>query len=591
MKKILVVLALGVALCGCQKQQSEEERRVEVEREVQRRLAAEQQQHQKQELEQREAQLTAREQALNQQSTPGRESAVPERVRGAATERESPSSYTMFYTKLEQYGDWIETDDYGYVYRPREATSGQWRPYTNGHWIYTDAGWTWISEEPFGWATYHYGRWTRLRGVGWVWVPGDEWAPAWVSWRKGGDYVGWAPLPPEAQFDRRSGIHNWSDSYYGVGPDQYVFVPARQFGELRVDRAIVPEERNLTIVNLTTNVTNITYGSTTIVNEGPGYDELGAQSAQPIARLRLQRQMRLGDENPRAVVRGEVIEIPAPVITRQRVERPPAVKQTVRQAAIDLGWAAIGNQREAEVVRAKMKSEATPPPNAPSKKFVKAAEASVANTSVQSAPVSAATPTPKSRPTPTLRPARTSTPDASATQTPTATTIQSTHGEAVTSRPSIPPTPTQSTTPFSSRTPTTSATSSATTIPSATSPPQLSPLAKATPTPRGTAQVTPALREQPPASVSASATASGPLTKQLPASSSPPLRKSVLPNISPAGARSPTPSSSPSPSQPQSSEGTSDEERKARRDGKHHHSDPAKQPSASPSATAEAPGG
>ena len=33
-------------------------------------------------------------------------------------------------------------------------------------------------------------------GRGWVWVPGTVWAPAWVSWRYGGGYVGWAPLPP-----------------------------------------------------------------------------------------------------------------------------------------------------------------------------------------------------------------------------------------------------------------------------------------------------------------------------------------------------------------------------------------------------------
>ena len=71
-----------------------------------------------------------------------------------------------------------------------------WRPYADGYWAYTDVGWTWVSNEDFGWATYHYGRWARLRDHGWVWVPGREWGPAWVSWRTGGDYVGWAPLPP-----------------------------------------------------------------------------------------------------------------------------------------------------------------------------------------------------------------------------------------------------------------------------------------------------------------------------------------------------------------------------------------------------------
>ena len=91
-------------------------------------------------------------------------------------------SYSTFYRKLEPYGDSTETGDYGYVFQPRQAAhSRDWRPYTNGRWVYTDAGWTWISDEQFGWATYHYGRWIRLRSVGWVWVPGEQWAPAWVS--------------------------------------------------------------------------------------------------------------------------------------------------------------------------------------------------------------------------------------------------------------------------------------------------------------------------------------------------------------------------------------------------------------------------
>lgn len=35
------------------------------------------------------------------------------------------------------------------------------------------------------------------RHLGWIWVRGEEWAPAWVDWRRGSDYVGWAPLPPD----------------------------------------------------------------------------------------------------------------------------------------------------------------------------------------------------------------------------------------------------------------------------------------------------------------------------------------------------------------------------------------------------------
>lgn len=373
---LVAVLILAGSFSACRKQQTEQERRAEVEREVQQRLAAERQQQ----LDQRQAELNAREQSLRENAnksvaTQTRETAAPAESEApeqtSAGDQQRTGSYSIFYSKLEPYGDWLETNNYGYVYHPREASNARWRPYTNGRWVYTDAGWNWISDEPFGWATYHYGRWTRIRDLGWVWVPGNEWAPAWVSWRKGGEYVGWAPLPPEAQFDRRRGIHNWSDSYYDVGPDQYVFVPVQQFGEERIERAIVPQPRIVTIVNQTTNVTNITYNNTMVVNQGPNYDELKQQSRVPIPRLRVEQQASITTNQPRSVIRGDVVEVPAPVITSVRPsDRPRVVKQKITQAAVDLGWAAIDNPREAEQTRAKIKAEATPPADVPPKSAV-----------------------------------------------------------------------------------------------------------------------------------------------------------------------------------------------------------------------------
>ncbi len=197
---LLIVVALSI-FCSCQKQQTEAERKAEIDREVQQRLDAEHQAQEKEQLAQRDAELNAREKALAEKESAATK--APERaVRSTRTEQRTAridergptASYNTFYTKLEPYGVWRETGDYGYVWQPREAeASRSWRPYTNGRWVYTDAGWTWISAESFGWATYHYGRWTRLRNIGWVWVPGDQWAPAWVSWRKSNDYVGWAP--------------------------------------------------------------------------------------------------------------------------------------------------------------------------------------------------------------------------------------------------------------------------------------------------------------------------------------------------------------------------------------------------------------
>jgi hypothetical protein len=100
-----------------------------------------------------------------------------------------------FRSGLRPYGRWIVTSEYGRVWQPRHV-GRQWQPYWDGRWVWTTAGWTWVTDEPWGWATYHYGRWAFVDGAGWVWLPGRVWAPAWVAWRWGGGYAGWCPLGP-----------------------------------------------------------------------------------------------------------------------------------------------------------------------------------------------------------------------------------------------------------------------------------------------------------------------------------------------------------------------------------------------------------
>ena len=100
-----------------------------------------------------------------------------------------------FHEGLDGYGRWMDTADYGIVWQP-SAVLYYWHPYWDGRWVWTHAGWTWVTGEPWGWATYHYGRWAYLGGTGWVWLPGRVWAPAWVAWRYGDGYAGWCPLGP-----------------------------------------------------------------------------------------------------------------------------------------------------------------------------------------------------------------------------------------------------------------------------------------------------------------------------------------------------------------------------------------------------------
>ena len=100
-----------------------------------------------------------------------------------------------FERALDPYGTWTETADYGLVWVPSVDFSW-WRPYAHGRWVYTDAGWTFVSRDPWGHITFHYGRWAYWATLGWFWIPGFEWAPAWVTWRWGTGIIAWAPLGP-----------------------------------------------------------------------------------------------------------------------------------------------------------------------------------------------------------------------------------------------------------------------------------------------------------------------------------------------------------------------------------------------------------
>ena len=100
-----------------------------------------------------------------------------------------------FQQDLSAYGRWVQTPEYGSVWVPN-GVSTEWRPYTDGRWVDTAWGWSFVSDVPWGWAAFHYGRWGFRAGLGWFWVPGYVWAPAWVSWRYYAGYVCWSPFAP-----------------------------------------------------------------------------------------------------------------------------------------------------------------------------------------------------------------------------------------------------------------------------------------------------------------------------------------------------------------------------------------------------------
>ncbi len=523
--KIFSWLILG-AICAfsvsCEKPQSQADRDAQIQKEVQARLDAEHQAQEKDRLAQQQADLDAREKALaTRETTTPAVATTTTRVtseRESTSEERAPQSYDTFYRKLEPYGAWRESTDYGYVWQPRSAQqSRNWRPYTDGRWAYTDAGWTWVSEEPFGWATYHYGRWTRLSEIGWVWVPGDEWAPAWVSWRTSDKNVGWAPLPPEARFEKRTGIKHWADNYYDIDAGEYVFVPNEDIGDENIQRAVLPEDRNVTIVNETTNVTNITYNNTMIVNEGPNFDQLRGRSRRPVERLRLQREYNVErEENPRSVVSGTTLQVITPFFAARATERPRTSAPPIQRATVERN-----RSDEFERARQKMKSEATPPPDAPSKKIEKPSV-------TESAPVASAAPIATATPSPAATVA--ATPRIAATASPVATLAPS-------PRPTVTATPVAASTPapknIATVTPLPVATVTPVTKPIATAtPPPLAtaaPTARTTPTPRPVASATVApIATPPPSAATATPT---PIATARPAFSARPIPASPVPRV------------------------------------------------------------
>lgn len=134
-----------------------------------------------------------------------------------------------FHDTLSPYGSWVNVSHYGNCWRPR--VSG-FVPFTNGYWIYTDYGPTWVGNEPYAWSVYHYGRWVFTPQFGWIWVPGYEWSPGRVRWAHGSNYIGWAPDYPG--FDQNN-VNLW------------VFIDRNHFGSRNYSNVILRRDnvRNL----------------------------------------------------------------------------------------------------------------------------------------------------------------------------------------------------------------------------------------------------------------------------------------------------------------------------------------------------------
>ena len=231
--------------------------------------------------------------------------------------------FQFFYSNLAPYGQWVNRISFGWVWVPN-GVPVNWRPYTHGHWIYTDDyGWYWVSDWQWGWVTFHYGRWAYDDDYGWVWVPDTVWGPAWVDWRYGDGWIGWAPLPPVALWQPGIGFSiTIVDIERHIHPTSWVFVQERNFRHEHMNRYVELPARNVTIFQRTRNVTRYRIEHDRIVDHSLDVDQIEKGTGQRIQRYRV-REVNSPAEHGLAP-RGNEIDVFRPrVVQAAPGARPP----------------------------------------------------------------------------------------------------------------------------------------------------------------------------------------------------------------------------------------------------------------------------
>jgi len=252
--------------------------------------------------------------------------------------------FGFFYSSLSPYGNWIQINGGVNVWRPWNVRDG-WAPYRYGHWIWTNDGWYWDSDEPYGYIVYHYGRWYYDDYYGWIWVPDYQWAPAWVEWRYDNDYIGWAPLPPYASFSVGFGI-SFTSSYYT--PYQYYsFVSYRYMCNPHVYNYYVNDSYKYRIYSGTKFRTNYGYSDGRVINRGVDVDFIRQRSGDRIVERKID-----GVNDPRNF-RGRSSNsnvVRSLILPKEQIDRGTGrniqIQRGGREASLDVSRIAVGNRND-----------------------------------------------------------------------------------------------------------------------------------------------------------------------------------------------------------------------------------------------------
>ena len=245
---------------------------------------------------------------------------------GSTAHAQARISVGVFFDRLQPHGRWVHHRSHGYVFVPA-GVGRNWRPYTVGRWVYTnDYGWYWVSEEPFGWATYHYGRWGYSRTIGWYWVPGNVWAPAWVTWRTGGDVIGWAPLAPEG----RGYAWGVPATFRPAVAESWVFVEIRHISAPTLVQYVTPISEIPVYLGQATTRVDLRVDQNIVINQPIEINQIQNVVVEPVQTVELSFA---DDPEQVAVSDGQVIAFQAEIAEEEPEEVPENAADSTEEIA------------------------------------------------------------------------------------------------------------------------------------------------------------------------------------------------------------------------------------------------------------------
>ncbi len=240
------------------------------------------------------------------------------------------------YYDLDGYGSWNTVAEYGPVWFPSGVDAG-WAPYRYGRWVWVEPwGWTWVEQEPWGFAPFHYGRWVQI-GPRWGWLPG----PVTVAPIYGPAFVAFVGGPGFSVGFGEGGVAAW----FPLGPGE-PFYPWYHHSNVYLQQVNITNVRNVNITNITniTNINNVHYRYRTVAATAVPVNAF--RNAEPVARnmvrvnpQELSRAQVIShpavNPTPRAIIAGtNATHPPVPVQRPRVVEHPPVANIRPGQAPV-----------------------------------------------------------------------------------------------------------------------------------------------------------------------------------------------------------------------------------------------------------------